>query len=73
MDWVMIVLILTSAPNFAQSQSHELAGFSTEQLCEDASMKLRDGLGGPFGGVKIEVRTVCAQRKPKFPSDPLTK
>ena len=63
MEWGMIVLILTTAPNFSQSQSHYLADFSSEQLCQDALTQLRDGLGGAFEGMKIEVRAVCVQKK----------
>lgn len=65
MEWAMIVLILTTAPNFSQSQSHYLAGFTSEQLCDDEATKFRDGLGGAFEGMKIEVRAVCAQKKSK--------
>jgi hypothetical protein len=62
MDWAMIVLILTTGPNFSHSQSHYLAGFTSEQLCQDAATHFRDGLGGAFEGMKIEVRAVCAQK-----------
>jgi hypothetical protein len=52
MDWVMIILILTTGPNFAQSQSHYLAGFTSEQLCQEAATHFRDGIGGGFEGMK---------------------
>lgn len=63
MDWVMIVLILVTGPNYTQTHSHQLADFTSEQLCQDAATHFRDGLGGAFEGMKIEVRAVCAQRK----------
>jgi hypothetical protein len=69
MDWVMIVLILTAAPNFSQSQSHYLAGFTSEKLCKDAATEFENGLGNPFEGMKVEVRAVCSQRKNKGSKD----
>lgn len=64
MDWVMIVLVLTSAPNFSQSQSHYLASFGSEKLCRDAAAAFAGDLGHPSDiGIKVDVRAVCAQRK----------
>jgi hypothetical protein len=64
MDWILMVLILTSGPTFAQSHSHEFVLFSSEKLCEDAAKAVSEQLGRPTeSGIKVEVRTVCAQRK----------
>jgi hypothetical protein len=64
MDWIMLVLVLSTAPNFAQSQSHYMAGFATEKLCLEAATKFKAGLERPVpGGVTVEVRAVCSERK----------
>jgi hypothetical protein len=34
MDWVMIVLILTAAPNFSQSHSHYLVNFTKRKAVQ---------------------------------------
>jgi hypothetical protein len=65
MDWILLVLILVKGPDFSQTHSHQFAGFTSEQLCQDAATHFRDGIGGAFEGMKIEVRAVCAQRESK--------
>ena len=62
----MIVLIMTTAPNYSQSYSHYLAGFTSEKLCADATAAFEKDLGGPTeNGFKVKVRAVCTQRKAK--------
>ena len=64
MDWIMIVLILSEAPNFSQSQSPYLASFSSEKFCRDAADAFKSELGKPTqSGMKVDVRAVCSQRK----------
>ncbi|MBR1245508.1 hypothetical protein JQ609_01040 [Bradyrhizobium sp. AUGA SZCCT0169] len=64
MDWVMIVLVLSTAPNYSQSQSHYLAGFGNEKLCRDAAAAFQADLARPSdAGFKIDVRAVCSQKK----------
>ena len=64
MDWVMVVLILTEAPNFSQSHSHYLAGFASEKLCKTAAKEFEDTFNKPTEmGMKIDSRAVCSQRK----------
>jgi len=41
MDWVMIVLILTTAPNYSQSHSHYLVNFTSEKLALTRRLHLR--------------------------------
>ena len=66
MDWVMIVLILTTAPNYSQSHSYSLVNFTSEKLCADAAAAFEKDLGRPSeNGFKVEVRAVCTQRKAK--------
>ena len=64
MDWVLIVLILIEAPNFAQSHSHQFVNFTSEKLCFDALTTLRGDFSKPTeSGAKITVRAACLQRK----------
>jgi hypothetical protein len=64
MDWVMIVLILTTAPSFSQSHSHYLVNFTSEKLCNDAATNFKAQLGrSAETEMKIDVRAVCNQRK----------
>jgi hypothetical protein len=66
MDWIMIVLIMTTAPNYSQSHSHYLVNFTSEKLCADAAAAFENNLGGPSeNGFKVKVRAVCTQRKAK--------
>lgn len=64
MDWILVVLILTSASNFHESHSHYLASFSTEQLCTQAAEAIRQTFEKPSEtGIKVDVRAACSQRK----------
>ena len=64
MDWVMIVLILTTVPSFSQSHSHYLVNFTNEKLCNDAAANFKAQLGrSTETDMKIDVRAVCSQRK----------
>ena len=64
MDWALTVLILTTAPNFAQSHSHSFILFSSEKGCTEAAEKMKKDLGGPgTNGIAVEVRSSCVQRK----------
>ena len=66
MDWAMIVLIMTTAPNYSQSHSHHFVAFTSEKLCADAAAAFENDLGGPSeNGFKVKVRAVCTQRKVK--------
>ena len=68
MDWVMIVLIMTTAPNYSQSHRSlpNLVNFTSEKLCTDAAAAFENDLGGPSeNGFKVKVRAVCTQRKAK--------
>ena len=66
MDWIMIVLIMTTAPNYSQSHSHYLVNFTSENLCTNAAAAFENDLGGPSeDGFKVKVRAVCTQRKAK--------
>jgi hypothetical protein len=59
MDWVIIMLILTSAPNFTESHSHYLASFASEKLCKDVATAFERDLGKPSEtGIKADVRAV---------------
>jgi len=63
MDWIMVGLILSEAPNFWQAQSHYLASFSSEKFCRDAADAFKSELGKPTqSGMKVDVRAVCNQR-----------
>jgi hypothetical protein len=64
MDWVMVVLILTEAPNFTQSHSHAWVNFTSEKLCTDAKATLISDMEKPTqGNTKVIVRASCLQRK----------
>lgn len=64
MDWILIVLILTEAPNFAQSHSHQFVNFVSEKLCKDGAALLQGDFSKPTAnGMNITVRTSCLQRK----------
>lgn len=62
MDYVLVILILTSAPNFSQSHSHSIVNFQSEELCKEAAANLVKSLTTP-GEIKVEVRTSCLLRK----------
>lgn len=60
----MLVLVLTTAPNFAQSQSHYMASFASAELCNDAAINFKNELEKPASHrVVVEVRAVCAKRR----------
>lgn len=64
MDWIMIVLILTTAPNYSQSHTHQFVNFASQKLCADAAAAFILELAVPSSAsMKVEVRAVCAQRK----------
>lgn len=63
MDWILTILILTTAPNFAQSHSHTWVNFTSEKLCNEAAAAMKKQLGGAAYGLSVEVRAVCVQRK----------
>ena len=66
MDWMLTALILTTAPNFAQSHSHNVVLFPTEKSCTDAAAAMKRELGGPAAnGMSVEVRVSCSARKDK--------
>lgn len=64
MDWALTVLLLATAPNFAQSHSHSYILFPSERACLEAAEKMKKDLGGPgTNGIAVEVRSSCVQRK----------
>ena len=66
MEWLVVLHLVTEAPNFTHSQSHYMSGFSSEKLCNDTATSLRNELGKPTdGGAKVTVRVVCSKKKEK--------
>ena len=64
MDWALVVLILTEAPNFSQSNSHQFILVQTEKACVETITKLQNDLGKPTNaGMKVTVRGTCFQRR----------
>jgi hypothetical protein len=64
MDWMLTALILTTAPNYAQSQMVHAILLPSEKACLAAGEDMKSRLGGPAAnGLSVDVRYSCAQRK----------
>ena len=64
MDWIIILQLITEAPNYTQSQSHYIAPFGSEKLCTDAAAAMRTEFARTTEqGAKTTVRALCQQRK----------
>jgi hypothetical protein len=56
MDWVIIVHLITEAPNYTNSQSHYMANFTSEKLCTDAVAAMKAEFSKPTdSGAKVSV------------------
>ena len=66
MDWIILVHLLTELPaaNQMQAQSHYMAGFTSEKLCNEAVAAFQEKLSGMSkAGTSVTVRAVCVPRK----------
>jgi hypothetical protein len=65
MEWVLVAVVLTEAPNFTQSHSYYIPTFASQKLCDEALANMQGEFGKPTEkGAKITVRATCFQRKP---------
>jgi hypothetical protein len=64
MDWVLVLLVLTSGGGGPVSHSHVIVNFASEKLCRDAAESYKAEFSKPSEtGVKVDARAVCLLRK----------
>ena len=62
MEWVLVALVLTEAPNFTQSHSYYIPTFVGQKLCDDALARMQTEFSKPNGIAKVTLRGSCFAR-----------
>ena len=49
MEWVLVAVVLTEAPNFTQSHSYYIPTFASQKLCDEALANMQGEFGKADG------------------------
>jgi hypothetical protein len=65
MEWVLVAIALTEAPNFTQSHSYYIPLFASQKLCDEALAQMKGEFSKQMdGGARITLRGSCFPRRP---------